>query len=141
MEQRAADRAPRGAGGREKVKPAPFPARNGKRPFNASGVVAVGERRFVFVDNKDPGSLFELTLDADTDVAVRIRRRRLAGAGGGALGDPEGLARVDRDGEIFFIVASSLSVARGREINDGLLRVRYGAGGDLPAEVMSGFRE
>ncbi|WP_239155180.1 hypothetical protein [Amycolatopsis sp. FDAARGOS 1241] len=75
----------------------------------------------MFVDNKDPRALFELTLDADAEVVERIRRRELRCAGGGLLGDPEGLARVDRDGEIFFIVVSSLSVARGRGINDGLV--------------------
>jgi hypothetical protein len=60
------------------------------------------------------------------------------------LGDPEGLTRVDLDGDIFLIAASSLSVGAERQvrprINDGLVRVRYTPEGDLVAEAMHGFR-
>ena len=126
---------------RKKVKPAPFPERNGKFPFNASGVVPVGERRFVFVDNKDPGSLFEMKFDAGLREVERIHRRRLAGVDAGNLRDPEGLTRVDRNGEIFLIVSSSLCVENGHRICDGLVRVHYRPDGDLPAEPMDGFRD
>jgi hypothetical protein len=127
---------------RKNVKPTPFPDKNGKVPFNASGVVRTGARRFAFVDNKDPTALFEMTFDADLAVVERIHRRRLTGADG--PGDPEGLTSVDLDGETFLVVASSLSVGvngRGRQINDGLVRVRYLPEGDLPAEPMAGFRD
>lgn len=127
---------------RKKVKPTPFPETNGDVPFNASGVVRTGSRRFTFVDNKDSTALFEMTFDADLAVVERIHRRRLDGAAG--PGDPEGLTRVDLDGEPILIVASSLSVAasgKGQRINDGLVRVRYLPEGDLPAEPMAGFRE
>ncbi|WP_284748943.1 hypothetical protein [Amycolatopsis sp. RTGN1] len=127
---------------RKKVKPTPFPETNGGVPFNASGVVRTGSRRFTFVDNKDSTALFEMTFDADLAVVERIHRRRLAGANG--PGDPEGLTRVDLDGDPILIVASSLSVAangKGQRINDGLVRVRYRPDGDLPAEAMTGFRE
>ncbi|WIX98952.1 hypothetical protein QRX60_33510 [Amycolatopsis mongoliensis] len=127
---------------RKNVKPTPFRERNGKNPFNASGVVRTGSRRFTFVDNKDPTALFEMTFDADVETVDRIRRRRLTGADG--LGDPEGLARADLDGGTFLIVSSSLSVAEaGRRYrsNDGLVRVRYLPDGDLPAEPMAGFRD
>jgi hypothetical protein len=127
---------------RKNVKPTPFRERNGKNPFNASGVARTGSRRFTFVDNKDPTALFEMTFDAHIETVERIHRRRLAGADG--LGDPEGLARADLDGETFLIVSSSLSVAEtgGRQrSNDGLVRVRYLPDGDLPAEPMAGFRE
>ena len=61
------------------------------------------------------------------------------------MGDPEGLTRVDVDGETFLIAASSLCFrdADGsgqQDINDGLVRVRYTAEGDLHAEAMLGFR-
>jgi hypothetical protein len=127
---------------RKNVKPTPFPEKNGGVPFNASGVVRTGARSFTFVDNKDPTALFEMTFDADLAVVERIHRRRLTGAGG--PGDPEGLTRVDLDGDPFLVVASSLSVAAGgggRRINDGLVRVRYLPEGDLPAEPMAGFRD
>ena len=62
------------------------------------------------------------------------------------MGDPEGLARIDRDGEISIIVASSLCVvdAKGsgrQHFSDGLVRVRYTPHGDLQTEEMLGFRD
>jgi hypothetical protein len=125
--------------GRKKIKPTPFGEKNGGAPFNASGVAQVGPHRFVFVDNHDPSALFELVLDDDDDEAERIARRPLAGVAGGALRDPEGLTRVDVDGEIFLIVASSLCAA-GTNRSDGLVRARYTPHGALHAEPMVGFR-
>ncbi len=124
-----------------KVRPIPFPEQNGKVPFNASGVVRVGFRRFVFVDNKDPTALFEMTFDSGVVAVERIHRRPLSGVGKGMLRDPEGLTRVDVDGEIVLVVASSLCVADGNRICDGLVRVRYTSDGELPAEPMAGFRD
>ena len=133
-----------GLGRRKTVKSMPFPEKNGKVPFNASGVAQVGPRRFVFVDNND-SAFFEFALDADGAHVKRIRRRQLAGVAKGRLRDPEGLTRVDLNGETFLIAASSLCVAgtnpSGRvQVNDGLVRVRYTPEGDLHAEAMSGFR-
>jgi Protein of unknown function (DUF3616) len=124
---------------RRKVKSTPFPEKNGGVPFNASGVVQVGPRRFVFVDNHDSSALFEFVLDADGAEVDGIRRRPLVGVAEGQLGDPEGLTRVDVDGETFLIAASSLCIAGGK-VNDGLVRVRYTTEGDLHAEAMNGFR-
>ena len=124
-----------------KVRPIPFPERNGKVPFNASGVARVDSRRFVFVDNKDPTALFEMTFDPGIVTVERIHRRPLAGVGKGMLRDPEGLTRVDVAGEIFLVVASSLCVEAGNRICDGLVRVRYAPGGELAAEPMTGFRD
>ncbi|MGW4063980.1 hypothetical protein ACWEGE_37225 [Amycolatopsis sp. NPDC004747] len=124
-----------------KIRPTPFPALNGTEPFNASGVVEVGSRRFVFVDNKDPTALFEMTFDHDVVEVERIRRRPLAGLGKGMLRDPEGLTRVDVHGEIFLVVASSLCARAGKRNCDGLVRVRYAPEGELPAEPMAGFRD
>jgi hypothetical protein len=126
-------------GGRKKIKPTPFDEKNRGAPFNASGVAQVGPHRFVFIDNRDPSSLFELVLDDDDAEAERIARRPLAGVVPGALRDPEGLARVDLDGEIFLVVASSLFAA-GTHRSDGLVRARYAPHGALHAEPMAGFR-
>jgi hypothetical protein len=126
-------------GRRKKVKATPFDEKNDREPFNASGVAQVGPHRFVFVDNHDPSALFELVLDGDDAEAERIARRPLAGVAGGQLRDPEGLTRVDLNGEIFLIVASSLCVA-GTNESDGLVRTRYTPHGDLHAEPMVGFR-
>lgn len=124
---------------RRKVKSRPFPTKHDDVPYNASGVVQVGPRRFVFVDNRDPSALFEFTLDADEAEVDGILRRPLVGVGPGHLGDPEGLTRVDVDGETFLLAASSLCIAGGK-VNDGLVRVRYTSEGDLHAEAMDGFR-
>jgi Protein of unknown function (DUF3616) len=135
-----------GLGLQKKVKSASFDERNGKAPFNASGVAQVGPGRFVFIDNHDPSALFELALDADGTEVERISRRPMAGVAEGQLRDPEGLTRVGRNGEIFLIVASSLCVldAKGsgrQQVSDGLVRVRYTPHGDLHAEAMHGFRD
>jgi hypothetical protein len=122
------------------VKPTPFREKNGDVPFNASGVAQVGARRFVFIDNKDPTALFEMTFDANVETVERIHRRRLAGLAEGALRDPEGLARVDVNGETFLVVSSSLCRSGHGRADDGLVRVRYRPDGDLPAEAMDGFR-
>ena len=128
---------------RRKVKPTPFPDKNGGEPYNASGVVQVGASRFVFIDNRDSSALFEFTLDADGEQVEKVRRRELVGVAEGQLGDPEGLCRVEVNGETFLIAASSLCVApnrSGRQLNDGLVRIRYTPGGVLHAEAMDGFR-
>jgi hypothetical protein len=125
----------------KKIRPTPFPERNGKVPFNASGVVRVGSRRFVFVDNKEPTALFEMTFDPDVVTVERIHRRPLAGVDREMLHDPEGLTRVDVNGEIFLVVSSSLCVAGKKRISDGLVRVRYAPEGELAAEPMDGFRD
>jgi len=109
-------------------------------PFNASGVAQVGARRFVFADNKDPTALFEMTFDAKVETVERIHRRRLAGLAEGALRDPEGLTRIDVNGETFLVVSSSLCRSGHGRADDGLVRVRYRPDGDLPAEAMDGFR-
>jgi hypothetical protein len=135
-----------GLGLQKKVKSTSFDERNGKAPFNASGVAQVGPGRFVFIDNHDPSALFELTLDADGTEVERISRRPMAGVAEGQLRDPEGLTRVGRNSEIILIVASSLCVlgAKGsgrQQVSDGLVRVRYRPHGDLQSEAMPGFRD
>jgi hypothetical protein len=124
---------------RRKVKSTPFPKKDGGVPYNASGVVQVGPRRFVFIDNRDSSAMFEFVLAAGGAEVDGILRRPLVGIGQGHLGDPEGLTRVDVNGETILIAASSLCITGGR-VNDGLVRVRYTPDGDLRAEAMDGFR-
>ena len=132
-------------GKRKKVRSTPFGDKNGRVPFNASGVAQVGPGRFVFIDNRDPRALFEFSLDDDGAEVSRIRRRPLVGLTDGMLSDPEGLTSVDSQGDIYLVVGSSLGVVgtdgSGRKkVNDGLVRVRYAPDGDLHAEAMHGFR-
>lgn len=126
-------------GWRKKVKPVAFREQNGKTPFNASGVVSVALGRFVFVDNNDSSALFELSLDADGAQSTQIRRRPLTGIERESVGDLESLTRVDVDGDIYLIAASSLCATK-TGVNDGLLRIRYTSDGVLPTEAMHGFR-
>jgi hypothetical protein len=128
----------------KKVGRTPFDQTNRGQPFNASGVVEVGPGRFVFVDNHDPSSLFELALGDDGEEVERISRRPLAGVADGELRDPECLARVGHDGEPLLVVGSSLCVVGGsgqHRACDGLVRVRYQPHGDLQSESMEGFRD
>jgi hypothetical protein len=113
---------------------------------NASGVVPVGPSRFVFIVNTGRGALFELNLKPDDTQDGPTVPRRIVGLAAGALSDPEGIARIDTDGAIDLIVASSLSVysvaASGTvSVNDGLVRIRYTSDGDLHAQAMPGFRD
>ena len=93
---------------RRKVKPTPFPDKNGGEPYNASGVVQVGASRFVFIDNRDSSALFEFTLDADGEQVEKVRRRELVGVAEGQLGDPEGLCRVEVNGETFLVASTKV---------------------------------
>lgn len=127
-------------GGGKRITSQPFGERNGGVAFNASGVVQVAPERFVFVDNHDPTAVFEITLDPDDDTLRHLRRRGLVGVTKGHLGDPEGLARIDVDGQTYLVATSSLSVS-GSRVNDGLVRIAYADSGDLRAEPMTGFRD
>ncbi|WP_068277613.1 DUF3616 domain-containing protein [Aldersonia kunmingensis] len=124
----------------KKIKPTRFGSRKSETPLNASGVVTVGPRRFLFVDNHDPDGLMEFALDDDMDIEW-MRRRPLTGLADAALSDPEGLARIELNGAVLLIAASSLCVSGKRRIvHDGLVRIRYAADGDLAAEAIPGFR-
>ena len=113
--------------------------------INASGVVPVGPSRFVFIDNRNHTELLELVLNPDGTQRGPLKRRRMTGLNHGSLSDPEGLTRIDVNGAVDLIVASSLSiwhdVSGQRGTNQGLVRVRYRPEGDLVAEAMPGFRD
>ena len=88
----------------------------------------------------------ELNLNPDGTQDGPVVRRPIVGLAPGALSDPEGIARIDRNGAIDLIVASSLSVSgfavSGEVIaHHGLVRVRYTRDGELHGEAMPGFRE
>jgi hypothetical protein len=123
-----------------------FANTNGSGVLNASGVVPVGPTRFVFIDNNNPSVLFELNLNPDGTQRGPIARWPMVGLAGIDLSDPEGIARIDVDGAVDLIVASSLSVksvgASGTvSANKGLVRVRYADDGKLHAQSMPGFRD
>jgi len=87
-----------------------------------------------------------LNLNPDGTQDGPVLRRSIVGLDTGALSDPEGIARIDRNGAIDLIVASSLSVSgftvSGEAIaHHGLVRVRYTREGDLHGEAMPRFRQ
>ena len=128
------------------VSSTPFVQPNPAGPINASGVVSVGPSRFVFIDNRNHTELLELAVNPDGTQREPLKRRRMTGLSRGSLSDPEGLTRIDANGAVDLIVASSLSVwhdpVSGQAVaNQGLVRVRYRPEGDLVAEAMPGFRD
>jgi hypothetical protein len=129
------------------VSSTPLLDQHGRKVINASGVLPVGPSlRFVFIVNTGHGSLFELNLNPDGTQDGPTVPRRIVGLAADALSDPEGIARIDTDGAIDLIVASSLSVdidpSSGTvSVNDGLVRIRYTPAGDLHAQAMPGFRD
>ena len=87
-----------------------------------------------FIVNDKPGALFELNLNPDGTQDGPTVPRQIVGLAAGAQSDPEGIARIDTDGAIDLIVASSLSIdsvgASGMvSVYDGVVRVRYAPDG------------
>jgi hypothetical protein len=117
----------------------PLPEVPGAKALNASGVVALGDSRFLFCDNKSPDALFELTLDASG--AARVERRPLAGLPPLGVEDVEGLTIAHEEGKTYVFAISSLGMRKDRPVAGGLVRAVVGDGPTLAAEVIPGFRE
>jgi hypothetical protein len=113
------------------VRSTPLLNHGGSKVINASGVVPVSSSRFVFIVNTGAGALFELHLNPDGTQNGPALPRTIVGLAG-AMSDPEGIARIDTDGAIDLVVASSLSVTSVTSVatsgtvsaNDGLVRIR-----------------
>lgn len=129
------------------VTPVPFRERNGKDVFNASGIVALGDSHFVFVDNNTNDALLELRLTADGQQAAPIARLPLRGLSPGTVDDIEDLALAEIDGRRFIFATPSLSMKSGKKGAGGamrpsaLLRIEIGKDGSLDTEAMPDFRE
>jgi hypothetical protein len=128
----------------------PFGETAGSKPFNASGVVSIGDGQFLFCDNNNPGELLELRLDAQGKKVGSLTRRPLSGVDPKAVEDLEGITIVERNGDRFIVVTSSfnrLPASKGKKAVPpdsyaaGLLRIRPGTEGTLKAENIAGFRE
>jgi hypothetical protein len=118
----------------------------GKTEYNASGIVAIGDSRFLFCDNNRSDALFELKLTADGLKNGAIIRHPLEGISVDAVDDLEDMVLVEEDGHRFIFITSSLYAKKAKkgkvEIpSSGLLRVAVGAGDALKAENLPGFRE
>jgi hypothetical protein len=128
----------------------PFGETNNGKPFNASGIVSIGDGKFLFCDNKNRQELLELHLDEQGKKVGSIVRRPLSGVDPSAIRDLEGLTLVEHNGDRFIVAMSSFSrlhTQKGKEMvpiegyAGGLLRIRVGSEKTLQAENISEFRE
>src|SRR5262245_18594921 len=120
----------------------PFGETNDGRPFNASGVVSIGDGQFLFCYNKNRSELLELRLDEQGKKVGAVIRRPLSGVDPAAIKDLEGMTIVERNGDRFVVATSSfnrLQSSKGKQMNPleeyagGLLRIRAGTDKTLVA--------
>ncbi len=131
------------------IKPIAFVEKNGKEPYNTSGIVPIGDGHFILVDNNTNDALLDLSLTPDGQVAKPISRLPLQGLAEGAVDDLEDLALAEIGGKRFIFAMPSLSVKpgskkKGKEDKvrpSALLRIAIGADSSLTAEAMPDFRE
>jgi hypothetical protein len=129
------------------VAPTAFGETIGRAEYEASGVVALDDSRFLFCANNIDDALFELRLTPDGRKAGPLVRRTLSGLGPGGAADLEGITIAEADGRRFVIVTSSFGERKGGKKGQqaggtgGLLRVTVNADSSLSAENMPGFRE
>jgi hypothetical protein len=119
---------------------------NGKDEYNASGVVALADSRFLICDNNTNDALFELGLTPDGQKKGPLIRRPLEGLTPDAVDDLEDMTLVEENGHRYVFVTSSLYVKKAKkDVLDippsGLLRVILNPDDTLKAENMPGFRE
>jgi len=128
----------------------PFAETNGKRPFNASGAAEIGDRRFLFCDNKIRNALIEFHLDEQGKISGQFIRRQLSGLDTSAVADLEGMTFVERNGDRFVVATSSFQrnhTQKGKKMvpaegySGGLIRVQPGTDKTLKAENIPGFRD
>ncbi|MBK6316162.1 MAG: hypothetical protein IPF53_18185 [Blastocatellia bacterium] len=129
------------------VTPVPFRERNGKDVFNASGIVALGDSHFVFVDNNTNDALLELRLTPDGKQATPIARLPLRGLAPGTVDDIEDLALAEIDGRKYIFATPSFSMKAGKKgakdvvRPSALLRIAVADDGTLNTEAMTDFRD
>ncbi len=136
--------------GSQVVTPIPFGEKNDGEDYNASGVVPLGDSRFLFCDNHTTDALYELDLTPDGQKQGRLIRRPLQGLTDNSIDDLEAMTLAEENGRQFVFVASSFCLKKAREYkhekktevpSNGLLRVTVNADHGLSAENMPGFRD
>lgn len=125
----------------------PFGETNGNDVYNASGVVSLGDSRFLFCDNNSNDALFELNLTPDSQKKGTLIRRPLQGLAADAADDLEAITLAREKGSQFIIATSSLSVKKAKDgqppkiAPSGLLRIKVNSDNSLSAENLPGFRD
>ena len=131
------------------IAPIEFVEKNGKDVYNASGIVPLGNSRFIFVDNNTNDALLELQLTPDGQAAKPIARLPLQGLPQKAVDDIEDLALAEVNGKRYIFAAPSLSIKPGSKKKgkddkarpSALLRIAVGEDGSLTAEYIPEFRD
>ena len=128
------------------ITPIPFDEMNGNDVYNASGVIPIGDSRFLFCDNNSADALYELDLKHNGRKKGSLIKHKIHGLAPGAVSDFEDLTSVKEKGRRFVFVTSSLSVKKAKKEepskipSSGLLRVTIDHGDNLIAENMADFR-
>ncbi len=130
------------------VKPTAFSEKNDGEEYNASGVVPLGDSRFLFCDNNLNDALIELVFSADGQQQPSLIRKPLVGLAKKSIDDTEELTTVEQAGRRLVFAVTSLSVQPGskkkgkeEEVRPGgLLRITIQPNGSLATELMSDFR-
>src|SRR5262249_60224342 len=132
------------------ITPIPFGELNGDEDYNASGVVPLGDSRFLFCDNHAADALYELDLTPDGQMQGGLIRRPLRGLAGDSIDDLEGMTLAEENGRRFVFVASSLCLKNARKgleekptrvPSNGWLRVTINPYHGLSAENRPPFRD
>lgn len=114
---------------------------------NASGVVSLGDGRFLFADNNVSDALFEFTLNADGIKTGPIVRHALNGLSAAQVDDIEALTLASKDGRQFILMTTSLykhESKKNGEFGDrpsGLVRASLNADGSISADIIPNFRD
>lgn len=124
----------------------PFGELNGKKEYNASGVVQLSDSRFLFCDNNTSDKLFELGLTPDGQEQGELIPRPLQGIAPDQIDDLEDLTLAEEGGRRYLFITSSLYVKKAKQDRidippSGVLRATVGQDGGLTAENLPGFRE
>lgn len=129
------------------ITPIPFEEKNGNEEYNASGVIALGNSRFLFCDNNTNDALFELEM---TPVGLKkgaLIRRPLTGIAANAIDDLEAMTTAEEKDRRFIFATSSLSLKKSKNgqppqiAPSGLLRIKINSDNSLSAENLPGFRD
>jgi hypothetical protein len=124
----------------------PFGELNGKKEYNASGVIQLSDSRFLFCDNNTGDKLFELQLTPDGRQKDRLIPRPLQGIAPDQIDDLEDLTLVQEDGRRYVFIVSSLYVKKAKQDRieippSGVIRAMINQDDSLTAENMPGFRD
>jgi hypothetical protein len=125
----------------------PFEEMNGTDVYNASGIVPLGDSRFLFCDNNTGDKLFELNLTPEGKKNGPLIPRPLEGLAPDSIDDLESMTIAKGKERRFLFAASSLYIKKPKNDNppkippSGLLRIRIRQKNQLRAENMPGFRD